>query len=101
MNSPSVIGLEHGRKRAAQQARRKNRSNTMKTGVLAVLAAGSVGLAAYVGYDYYQSEMESDSNGVTFQEVDPNEAIEILENQPRWNGPGNPAFGVGEAPASP
>lgn len=94
-NPAAVYGLEHGRKHAARQTKRKNRSNTIKTGVLAVMALGSVGLAAYAGWDFYQSEMQSDSDGVTFEQLDPKEAIEVLENSPRWNGPGNPAFGVG------
>ena len=101
-NPAAVVGLEHGRRHAAKQARRKNRSNTIAVGVMAVLAIGSVGLAAYAGWTLLLSEVVADTdNGPALRDVDPNEAIDILEEQPRWNGPGTPAFGIGDEPAEP
>lgn len=95
-NSPSVIGLEHGRLHAAKQSKRRSRSNAIKTGTLAVLAAGSLGLAGYAFYGYYESEQQREADERPApSDMDEREAIEILENQPRWNGPGNATFGIG------
>lgn len=97
-NSPSVIGLEHGRELARKQSKRRNRSNAIKTGVLTVMAVAAVGTAAWAGYDYWQAEQqrEADERNPGQYDMDPREAIEILEEQPAWNGPGNATFGVGD-----
>ena len=102
-NSPSVIGLEHGRALAAKQAKRKSRSNAIKIGVLAVMAFAAIGTAAWAGYDYWESEQqrEADERNPGQYDMDPREAIDILEDQPAWNGPGNATFGVGDGDDQP
>ena len=102
VNPAAVVGLEHARRHAAVQTRRRSRTNAVTVGIMAILALGSVGLAAFAGWTFYQSEVETDlDNGPTVQDLDPNGAIDLLENQTRWNGPGVPAFGVGEEPVRP
>lgn len=97
-----MIGLEHGRAHAARQSKRKSRSNAIKTGTLAVLAAGSLGMAGYAIFNYYESEQQREANERQAPtDMDEREALEILENQPAWNGPGNATFGVGDGDEQP
>lgn len=98
--APSVAGLEHGRKAARRQAARRRRKNRIVSGVMFVTVAGAAGAAGWFGYQFYldQRDEQSYDTGPERQRST-EEVIEILEEQPRWNGPGNPNFGVqGERP---
>ena len=91
-----VIGLEHGRAVARRRARARRRSNSaVGFAVFGLIAASAVG-AGYVTWDYFQGEQDApvvESDRMTVDEV-----IEELERRPAWNGPGSPAFGIGDGP---
>jgi hypothetical protein len=61
-----------------------------------VTVGGVVGAAGYFGYQFF---VEEQNNNSVVTEPTPgrsaDEIIDHLEEQPRWNGPGNPTFGVG------
>lgn len=93
---PAVAGLEHGRHAARRRAARHRVKNTIVSGLMFVIFAGVVGGAAWFGYQYFAVERDKisyDQNPTQQRTTD--EVITILEEQPRWNGPGNPTFGVG------
>ena len=70
--------------------------NTITSGVMFVLVAGVVGGAGYYLWQFYEEEQERNApSGPVVVERSTDEVIDILEEQPRWNGPGNPTFGVG------
>jgi len=101
---PAVHGLDAGRSHARKAQRRRQRSNRVVTSFLTIIviaaAAGGGWLAysAYVEHDTNEqletdrrvAEIERDRQGRTAEDV-----IVLLEDQPAWNGPGNPNFGVG------
>jgi hypothetical protein len=64
--------------------------------LVAIVACGVVGGAGYFAWTEFGRDTEPDTN--TGRRLTPTEAIEVLEEQPRWNGPGNPTFGVGDEP---
>ena len=89
-----VHGLDTSHRGAMARGRRRRRVNAFKTGVMAVLAVGVLGAAAYVGWTEFVREPDDTSPATN--SLTPREAIERLENEPVWNGPGNPNCGVGD-----
>ncbi len=103
--APSVIGLEAGRTAARRNQRRRRLRDSLTSGLGALIAAAAVAVAAYVGYTIYgeqqanerleseqrRAELDAERSGDNVRD-----AIDELEEQPRWNGPGNPNFGVGD-----
>lgn len=99
----AVVGLEGGRELARRHQRRKQLKDKVFGAAGAIVALGVVVSAAYIGYTIYtetqendrleseQRQAELDSEGTTIRD-----AIDELEETPRWNGPGNPTFGVGD-----
>ena len=101
---PSVHGLDAGRAHARKAQRKRHRANRTATSLLTVIAIAAVGGAgwfaysAYIDHDSSQqletdrrvAELEQDRQGRTTDDI-----IEQLGETPRWNGPGNPTFGVG------
>ena len=54
--------------------------------------------AGYVGWEISQSSdtpVETRTTA-TFFTGDTEQVIQYLDGQPKWNGPGNPTFGVGD-----
>jgi hypothetical protein len=101
----AVYGLEAGHRRAQRSQRRRRRSNGIITFVLAVMAVAAVGAAGWFGYLTYvdhsdTEEVERNERVAEFERQRAGEGIadviEDLEDSPRWNGPGNPTFGVGD-----
>ena len=68
------------------------------SGAMFVLAAGVVGGAGYYLWQFYVDEQDRNlnQNGPAVDERSTDEIIHELERDPRWNGPGAPAFGVGD-----
>ena len=96
-HSNAVHGLEHGRAHARRRSSRRRMKNTITSSVMFVIAAGVVGGAGYYLWEFYVDEQERNApTGPVVVERSTDEVIEILEEQPRWNGPGNPNFGVGD-----
>lgn len=95
--SRAVLGLEHGRERAHAAARRTRRKNVVLNAALVIVAAAFVAFGGYVGWQVFEASENEPVNGPTVP-LSPTEAIERLEEQPRWGGPGTPAFGVGDEP---
>lgn len=93
----SVVGLEAGRAAARVQARRRKRGNAARNLVTALVAVAILGGAAYVGWGVYQDQQQKDAELREQNDgrLTPREAIDVLEDQPAWNGPGNAVFGVG------
>ncbi len=103
----AVIGLEGGRELARRRQRRKLLKDKVFGVAGAIVAIAVVAAAAYVGYTFYgeqqtadrveseqrQAELDREGSGDGIRE-----AIDELEETPHWNGPGNPAFGVGDHP---
>lgn len=101
---PTVHGLDAGRAHARKVQRRRHRANrslTMLFSFVAVAAVAGAGWFAYSAYyehdaneqretDRRVAELERQREGRTTDDI-----IEQLEDQPTWNGPGNPNFGVG------
>ena len=61
-----------------------------------VIAGGIVGGAAYYLWQFYTEEQDRPTTDHVVIERDTSEIIDDLEDNPRWNGPGAPAFGVGD-----
>jgi hypothetical protein len=102
---PSVIGLEPGREIARRNQRRRRLRDSATFGVGALVAAVFVMAAAYVGYTIFDEQqsterIESEQRRAELQEQRSGDnvldAIDDLEDSPKWNGPGNPNFGVGD-----
>lgn len=99
----AVVGLEGGRELARRRQRRKQLKDKIFGVSGAIVALAVVASAAYIGYTIYdetqakeqleseQRQAELDGDGTTLRD-----AIDELEETPRWNGPGNPTFGVGD-----
>lgn len=100
----AVVGLEVGREQARRLQRRKQIKDKIFGTAGAIVALGVVASAAYIGYTIYQETQEADRleserrQAELDREGDPTirDAIDELEETPRWNGPGNPTFGVGD-----
>jgi uncharacterized membrane protein YebE (DUF533 family) len=98
----AVVGLEAGREVARRHQRRRQMKDRIFGTAGAIVALGVVASAAYIGYTIYhetqenerleieQRQAELDRDGATILD-----AIDELEETPHWNGPGNPAFGIG------
>ena len=94
--APSVHGLEQGRKHAQRRAARRRFKNTIVSGAMFVLVAGVVGGAGYYLWQFYVDEQDrATTNGPVVDQRSTDEIIHDLEDNPRFNGPGAPAFGVG------
>lgn len=99
--------MDASRKRDARQHRRKRRKQRMSSFVIFTVVGGAALGAAYVGWVIYeeqraaeeaerverQAELEAERARRTTDDL-----ITDLSESPRWNGPGAPAFGVGEEP---
>jgi cytochrome c-type biogenesis protein CcmH/NrfG len=106
--SRAVVGLEGSRKVADKKHRNKRVQQRITSSVVIAILMGVVAAAGYVGYEVYTQEradeqlerdrrlgeIEAERAGRTTDDL-----IDQLEDTPRWNGPGAPAFGVGEEPA--
>lgn len=93
----AVHGLEQGRKAARRRAGRRRFKNTLVSGLMFLVAGGVVGGAGYYLWQFYGDEQErtnTDGNVVVQRSTD--ELIEDFEDNPRFNGPGAPAFGIGD-----
>lgn len=96
-NPVSVHGLEHGRKAARRRSGRRRLKNMIVSGVMFMVAGGVIGGAGYYLWQFYAEEQrEALEDHTVVVERDPAELIHDLEDNPRWNGPGAPAFGVGD-----
>ncbi len=102
--APSVIGLEAGREVARRNQRRRRFRDTITSGIGALVAVVVVAVAAYVGYTIFGEQQETERIESELRRAELQEqrsgdnvldAIDELEEQPKWNGPGNPNFGVG------
>jgi hypothetical protein len=106
----SLIGLEGGRDRADRRHRRRRMKERAYSSVVIAILMGVVTGAGYIGYTIYdeqradeqverdrrQAELDAERVGVTGSDI-----LQELEETPRWNGPGAPAFGVGEDEVDP
>jgi hypothetical protein len=101
LHAPSVDGLDPGRKLARKQSARRRRKTAISRAVSFAIAAGAVGGAGYYGWQFYHEEQRKEAEVQPAPDLTPQEAIDKLETLQPWNGPGNPTFGVGEAPAQP
>jgi hypothetical protein len=88
--------------------RRKRRRDRVRNALWAIVAVALLGGVAWVGYQFYadfeddeqrereriRSELDADvGTGDVLRD-----AIDELETEPKFNGPGVPGLGVGEAP---
>ena len=97
---PAVEGLAAGRKVAQHRHRRRRLRTAISRTIGLAVVMGAVGGAGYVGYEVWLAEDGWDTDGEQRQvsEEELRGVIDDLEDNPRWNGPGNPTFGVGDAP---
>lgn len=74
------------------------------TTLVALVVVGAIGAAGWLGYTAYvehdsNEQLENDRRVAERERArqgrTPSDIIEQLEDQPAWNGPGNPTFGVG------
>lgn len=95
--APSVHGLEHGRQQARRRAGRRRVKNMIVSGVMFVIAAGVVGGAGYMLWQFYGEEQERNQVVIDgFEQRSVDELIRDFEEKPYFNGPGAPAFGIGD-----
>ena len=103
----AVIGLEHGREHARRGQRRRRVKDKIFGAAGAIVAVAVVAAAAYIGYTIYEEQQASDKLETEQRQAelerqgtgnDLRDAIDELEESPAWNGPGNPAFGIGDRP---
>lgn len=109
LTSRAVVGLEGSRKVADRRHRNKRAQQRITSSMVIAILMGVLVAAGYVGYAVYAdqsddeqverdrrvAEIQAQRNGQTADDI-----IVELENTPRWNGPGAPAFGVGDDPAT-
>jgi hypothetical protein len=96
-HSIAVHGLEHGRTHARRHAARRRTKNTIVSGVMFVIAAGVVGGAGYYLWQFYDDEQERNlSERPAVEQRTTDELIDQFDDAPRFNGPGAPAFGIGD-----
>lgn len=107
--SRAVVGLDAGRRTARRTQRWRRWRDRAVSLAVAGLVLAVVGAAAWYGYEFYQEQQDEDlleneqNRVVTGGDGTGNDlrnAIDELERSPHWNGPGNPAFGVGDAPVA-
>lgn len=105
LGAPSVVGLEAGREAARREQRRRRFRDSVTSGLGAVVGIAVLAAAAYVGYSIYDEQranerLEAEERRAQTDQQgsgdDLRDAIDELEQQPKWNGPGNPNFGVGD-----
>lgn len=101
----AVLGLEGGRELARLQQRRRRVADRVKSGIIGLIAIAVIAVGGWVGYTLYEEQQRADAEEREQREaeLDPNgddlrEAIDELEESPKWNGPGNANFGVGDEP---
>jgi hypothetical protein len=107
--SPAVDGLDAGRDLARVQFRRKRRRDRIRNVFIAVIVLAVLGGFGYAGYIAYGDF--ADDEEVERQEIraeldaenprsgdDLRDAIDTLETEPKFNGPGVPGLGVGDEP---
>lgn len=92
-----VQGLELSRQHARRHGRRRRRSNLLTNALVAIVAFSVVGVAGYFAWTEFSRDTGPETPS-TDGRLTPTEAIEVLEEQPLWNGPGNATFGVGDEP---
>lgn len=101
----AVVGLEGGRELARRRQRRKQIKDKVFGTAGAIIAIAVVASAAYIGYTVYEEQQAADRLETEQRHAELNRegssddlrnAIDELEESPKWNGPGNPTFGVGE-----
>lgn len=100
----AVVGLEGGREVARRRQRRRHVKDKVIGTAGAIVALGVVASAAYIGYTFYHEQqaidrLETDRRQAELDDQGPEDMRDIiaeLEESPRWNGPGNPNFGVGK-----
>ena len=102
--APAVHGLDAGRDQARRAQRRRRRRDRLRTLIVVTALISAVGgiawfvYAAYIEHDTNEqvdfdrrvAELNREREGETVDDI-----ITELEQTPAWNGPGNPAFGVG------
>lgn len=105
LGSPSVVGLDAGRELARRNQRRRRVMDSAATAVAALIGVAVLTVAVYVGYSIYTEQqgndrVESELRRAELErqagDQDVRTIIEDLEDEPIWNGPGNPSFGVGD-----
>lgn len=107
--SPAVHGLDAGRDHARTQFRRKRRRDRIRNVFFALIGLTVLGGAGYAGYVMYgdfeddedqeRREIRAELDGENPRTGDDlRDAIDTLETEPKFNGPGVPGLGVGEEP---
>jgi len=105
LGSPSVMGLEVGRELARRHQRRRRIQDSAATWMAVVIGVAVVTATVYVGYSIYDEQQTTDRVEAELRRAsteqqgsgdDVRDAIEQLQDEPVWNGPGNPSFGVGD-----
>lgn len=67
------------------------------SGVMFAIAGGVVGTAGYLIWQFYSDEQDRiTTDGRVVDQRSTEELIDDFEDNPRFNGPGAPAFGVGD-----
>lgn len=96
--TPAVVGLDAGRQRAQRRHRRRRAISKIWTVIGVTLVVGIVAGAGYIGYEVWLTEegWNTDGNERRYTDDELLDLTHDLSNQPAWNGPGNPTFGVGE-----
>lgn len=86
--------------RAHRHQRRKRAKTTIARFVTFAIALAALGGVGYVAYQVWLGEegWSTDGNPQQYTDEEFENLIDELEREPVWNGPGNPTFGVGEAP---
>ena len=107
LDKPAVHGLDAGRHVAERRRRRNKIKDRIISTIIAIVALGFVGVGAWAGYTIYEDQQDKDAEERRRVQAELNsrgsgddlrDAIDELETTPKWNGPGNPAFGVGDDP---
>jgi hypothetical protein len=105
----AVYGLDLGRQHARRSQRRRRVRDRAITWAMAIALASGVIAGAWFGYQVYLDH--ANHAAVDFQrgvdEIDRKHAnesmddiIDSLDQAPTFNGPGAPALGIGQAPAT-
>ena len=103
--APSVYGLEAGREVARRNQRRHRMRDSAASAVGALVGIAVLAAVVYVGYAIYDEQQVNDRAESELRRAqieqersgdNISDAIDELEEQPIWNGPGNPNFGVGD-----
>lgn len=107
---PAVVGIDAGRKQAEKLHRRRRRKDRVVSSLVAVAALGFVAVGAWAGYTIYEEQREQEVRDREERQAelrnsgsgdDLRDAIDELETTPKWNGPGNETFGIGDGSTEP